>query len=60
MGNRFVVISAEFTRAVDPDSVRVLLDGNNITSRSGVSATGFSYKPPAPLDFTPAFVALPG
>jgi hypothetical protein len=51
VGNRFVVISAEFTRDVDPGSVRVMLDGNNITSRSGVSATGFSYKPPAPLEF---------
>jgi hypothetical protein len=29
--------------------VRVFLDGNNITNRSGVSANGFSYKPPAPL-----------
>jgi len=60
MANRFVVISAEFTRAVDPDSVRVLLDGNNITSRSGVSATGFSYKPPAPLDFGSHTVRVTG
>jgi hypothetical protein len=51
VSNRFVVISAEFTRRVDGASVRVWLDGNNITNRSGVSATSFSYKPPAPLDF---------
>jgi hypothetical protein len=45
------VISAEFTRPVEAASVRVRLDDNDVTSRSGVSSTGFSYKPPAPLDF---------
>lgn len=49
--DRFVTISAEFSHRVVQDSVRVLLDGNNITNRCGVSPTGFSYKPPAPLDF---------
>ncbi len=49
--DRFRVISAEFTARVEAVSVRVYLDGNNITSRSGTSATGFSYKPPAPLDY---------
>ncbi|HEY5424923.1 MAG TPA: copper amine oxidase N-terminal domain-containing protein [Candidatus Tumulicola sp.] len=49
--DRFAVISAEFTRAVETSSVRVRLDDNDVTSRSGLSATGFSYKPPAPLDF---------
>jgi hypothetical protein len=49
--DRFSVISAEFTTRVEGGSVRVYLDGNNITSRSGTSSTGFSYKPPAPLDF---------
>lgn len=48
--DRFAVISAEFTRYVAAGSVRVLLDGNNVTTRSGVSSSGFSYKPPAPLD----------
>jgi hypothetical protein len=60
VNNRFIVISAEFTRDVDPGSVRVLLDGNNIASRSGVSATGFSYKPPAPLDFGSHTVRVTG
>ena len=45
------MIAAEFTLRVNAASVRVLLDGNNVTSRSGTSSTGFSYKPPAPLDF---------
>ncbi|HEV3091869.1 MAG TPA: copper amine oxidase N-terminal domain-containing protein [Candidatus Cybelea sp.] len=58
--DRFVVIKAEFSREVSADSVRVLLDGNNITSRSGVSSTGFSYKPPAPLDFGSHTVRVTG
>ncbi len=49
--DRFSVISAQFTARVDAGSVRVYLDGNNVTYRSGTSSTGFSYKPPAPLDF---------
>jgi hypothetical protein len=49
--NRFAVISANFAPQADGASVRVRLDGNDITSRAGVSASGFSYKPPAPLDF---------
>ncbi len=60
VNDRFVVISAEFTRNVDAGSVRVLLDGNNVTSRSGTSATGFSYKPPAPLDFGSHTVRVTG
>jgi hypothetical protein len=60
VSDRFNVIAAEFTRDVDPSSVRVLLDGNNVTSRSGVSATGFSYKPPAPLDFGSHTVRVTG
>ena len=49
--DRFSVISAEFTARVDAGTVRVYLDGNNVTYRSGTSSTGFSYKPPAPLDY---------
>ena len=49
--DRFAVISAQFTQSVSPGSVRIWLDGANRTLQSGVSATGFSYKPPAPLDF---------
>jgi hypothetical protein len=49
--DRFVEIAANFSPQADGASVRVRLDGNDITSRSGVSPGGFSYKPPAPLDF---------
>ena len=58
--DRFAVIAAEFTLRVNAGSVRVLLDGNNVTSRSGTSATGFSYKPPAPLDFGSHTVRVTG
>ncbi|HEX4013333.1 MAG TPA: copper amine oxidase N-terminal domain-containing protein [Candidatus Cybelea sp.] len=58
--DRFSVISAEFTHRAAAGSVRVRLDGNNITSRSGVSQTGFSYKPPAPLDFGSHTVRVDG
>lgn len=47
--DRFTVISAQFSRPVDAGSVRVWLDGANRTSQSGVSSTGFSFRPPAPL-----------
>ncbi|HVR45349.1 MAG TPA: copper amine oxidase N-terminal domain-containing protein [Candidatus Binatia bacterium] len=58
--DRFTVISSEFTARVDAGSVRVYLDGNNITYRSGTSSTGFSYKPPAPLDFGSHTVRVTG
>ncbi|HEY1976363.1 MAG TPA: copper amine oxidase N-terminal domain-containing protein [Candidatus Baltobacteraceae bacterium] len=49
--NRFAPVTAQFTRAARPGTVRVLLDGNDITYRAGVRAGGFSYTPPAPLSF---------
>ena len=60
VSNRFATISAEFTAPVNAGSVRVWLDGNDITSRCGVSATAFSYKPPAPLDFGSHTVRVTG
>ncbi len=58
--NRFAVISAEFSREVFADSVRVWLDGANRTMQSGVSSTGFSFRPPAPLDFGSHTVRVAG
>ncbi|HEY1680561.1 MAG TPA: copper amine oxidase N-terminal domain-containing protein, partial [Candidatus Tumulicola sp.] len=58
--NRFVEISARFAPQVDGASVRVALDGNDITSRSGVSPDRFSYKPPAPLEFGSHTVRVTG
>ena len=58
--DRFAVIAAEFSRAVSADSVRVWLDGANRTMQSGVSSSGFSFKPPAPLDFGSHTVRVAG
>jgi hypothetical protein len=58
--NRFAVIGADFAPQADAGSVRVRLDGNDITSRAGVSASGFSYKPPAPLEFGTHTVQVTG
>jgi hypothetical protein len=58
--NRFALIAAEFVPSADPNSARVWLDGNNITYRSGMSPSGFSYKPPAPLDFGAHTVRVAG
>ena len=60
IGNRFTVISARFSREAVPGSVRVWLDGGNITRQCGVSATSFSYSPPAPLDFGSHTVRVAG
>jgi hypothetical protein len=58
--DRFGVIGAQFNVSVNAGSIRVWLDGNNITNRTGTSATGFSYKPPAPLDFGAHTVRVAG
>lgn len=58
--NRFTVIAAEFSPSVDAGSVRVWLDGANRTMQSGVSSTGFSYRPPAPLSFGSHTVRVAG
>jgi hypothetical protein len=42
-------ISAEFTQPVDPGSVRVSLDGLDVTSGATRSSSGFIYAPPSPL-----------
>jgi hypothetical protein len=58
--NRFATISANFTRNVDAGSVRVWLDGADRTNQCAISASGFSYKPPAPLDFGSHTVRVAG
>ncbi|MBV8372532.1 MAG: copper amine oxidase N-terminal domain-containing protein, partial [Candidatus Eremiobacteraeota bacterium] len=60
VSNRFATISAQFTIEVNASSVRIRLDGNDITSRAGVSRTGFSYGPPAPLDYGEHTVRVTG
>lgn len=58
--NRFAIIAAEFSRNVFADSVRVRVDGANRTMQSGVTSTGFSFRPPAPLDFGSHTVRVDG
>jgi Copper amine oxidase N-terminal domain len=58
--DRFVVISADFNRRVASGTVRVWLDGNDVTYRCGISATSFSYRPPAPYDFGSHTVRVAG
>jgi hypothetical protein len=58
--DRFAVISAEFSRGVNAQSIRIWLDGANRTQQSGVSSTGFSFKPPAPLSLGKHTVRVTG
>lgn len=60
VGNRFATISSQFTRQVRPGTVRIWLDGNTITNQAGLSPSGFSYKPPAPLNFGQHTVRVAG
>ena len=60
VNDRFAEVAATFAPQADGASVRVRLDGNDITSRSGVWPGGFSYKPPAPLEFGTHTVRVTG
>ena len=42
-------ISADFKRDADPNSVRIALDGADVTSGATRSRSGFVYAPPSPL-----------
>ncbi|MBV9103519.1 MAG: copper amine oxidase N-terminal domain-containing protein [Candidatus Eremiobacteraeota bacterium] len=42
-------IAADFNRRVDPNTVRIVLDGLDVTSQSTRSETGIVYAPPSPL-----------
>ena len=48
-GNRTPVISTSFTRNVRPATVRVWLDGNDVTSNAGIAPRSVSYTPTSPL-----------
>ncbi|MFZ0032921.1 MAG: stalk domain-containing protein [Candidatus Cybelea sp.] len=58
--DRSTTISAEFTYNVNPGSLSIYIDGNNITGRSATSSTRFSYKPAAPLDYGSHTVRVSG
>jgi copper amine oxidase-like protein len=51
-------ISATFSRAIDPNTVHLRLDGRDITSSAYVSTRAFSYEPAYDLPFGPHQVAV--
>ena len=53
-------ISANFTRHVDPNSVRVMLDGRDVTASSTLSDSGIVYAPSSPLQSTRHTVSVTG
>lgn len=53
-------VQATFRQAVDPNSLRLTLDGLDITNASTRSETGFIYAPPSPLQSTSHTVTVVG
>ena len=53
-------ISATFSVPVDPNSVRVSLDGLDVTASSTRSETGFVFEPPSPLQSMAHVVRVTG
>jgi hypothetical protein len=53
-------ISADFSGPVDPNTVRVTLDGLDVTDSSTRSQTGFVFEPPSPLQSTTHVVRVTG
>jgi hypothetical protein len=51
INNRYATVSAQFSRQVRPGTVRVWIDGADITSMSNVRAGGFSYTPSSAMNF---------
>lgn len=49
VGSMRPTISGGFARDVDPNSVRLMLDGRDITPEATLSNNGFVYAPPSPL-----------
>lgn len=53
-------ISADFRANIDPNTVRIRLDGVDVTDQANRSATGFSYQPPSSLQSMVHHVTLVG
>ena len=49
VGSTKPTISANFAQKVDPNSVRVTLDGLDVSHSATISDSGFVYAPPSPL-----------
>ena len=60
VGSRRPTISANFAQPVDPNSVRVTLDGLDVTRDATRSPSGFIYAPTSPLQSMPHTVEVMG
>jgi hypothetical protein len=60
VSTRRPAISGSFSRAVDPNSVRITLDGRDVSSTSYVSASSFLFSPPYDLDANTHTVRVTG
>ena len=60
VGNGMPQISASFARRVNPNSVRVWVDGVDVTSNSSITPMGISYRPSSPLGIGPQNVRVAG
>jgi hypothetical protein len=58
--SRRPTVAANFTREVDPNSVRVSIDGLDVTAQTTRSQTGIVYAPPSPLQSTEHQVRVEG
>lgn len=60
VSTRRPAISGTFSKAVDPNSVRITLDGRDVSSTSYVSSTTFLFSSPYDLDATTHTVRVTG
>jgi len=60
VGSGRPTISASFSQPVDPNTVRVTLDGLDVTRDTTRSPSGFIYAPPSPLQPMPHVVEVHG
>lgn len=60
VGSQRPTVSSNFVSAVDPNTVKISLDGLDVTSSSTRSSTGFIYAPPSPLQSMAHTVVVTG
>jgi hypothetical protein len=53
-------ISADFSTAVDPNTIRITVDGLDVTGSSTRSTSGFIYSPPSPMQSMQHTVTVSG
>jgi hypothetical protein len=60
VGSTKPTISSNFSQRVDPNSVRITLDGLDISRSATISDSGFIYAPPSPLQSIKHHMAVAG